>query len=229
MSRSGSSNQTAGLVAALLLAAASPFAHAADNVAVIIKLKGSVECLAPASSGWTSATAGQVLPAGTRVKTGSDGLAMVKFLADGSMMRLRPGTDLTIAGEGEEKRGGAKVSVGAVLFDVNKPLRREGFTVKTPTAVATVKGTRFWVRVADDGRTVVVCIEGTVSVRNGATGEEEETAGGRTAVVDGETIEVRETGEEDIPAAAASRRLELELEGRDGTTRMLRIEFGERH
>lgn len=193
----------------------------AGDIAVVIKVKGAVTYQAPDAETWSDVAAGLRLPGGSRIRTADDGLAMVKFLTDGSMMRLKPQTDLTLA---DTKENGPKISLGAALFDVSKQKKRGKFTVTTPTSVATVKGTRFWVTVKADSSTILACLEGTVAVKCMASGKEKDVRGGYTAVVDDDGLTVRTTADGDIPADEQALQLQLQFEGQDGTTKTLQIE-----
>lgn len=207
---------------AMALLAAAP--SAAQDVAVVIKVKGAVTYRPAGSDAWQPVAAGQVLDAGTEIRTESDGLAMVKFLADGGMMRLKPQTRLTLAAADQKERG-VSISAGSALFDIKK--RRKGhdpFTVISPTSVATVKGTSFWVTVRDDSATVLVCLEGTVRIAAAASGKARDVDGGMTALTDGDDLQVRKTVSSDLPSGEATQELEIRFEDKDGSTKRLRIE-----
>ena len=218
------SNSAAGrcAAAALVLVLCVWASARADGIAVVIKVKGSVSYQVEGSDAWEPVKAGLVLPDGCRIRTDDDGLAMVKFLSDGSMMRLKPQTSLTLASRDSDK-GGATLSMGAALFDVKKTRGRDRFTVTTQTTVATVKGTRFWVTVRADTATVLACLEGKVGVKCIASGDEKDVRGGFTAVVD-EDLVVRATQSSDLPADEQTQRFEFRFEGKDGSTRTLGIE-----
>ncbi|MBD3239544.1 MAG: hypothetical protein GF331_03090 [Chitinivibrionales bacterium] len=196
----------------------------AEDVAVVIKVKGAVTYRSPGSDAWQAVEAGQVLNAGTEIRTDTDGLAMVKFLADGGMMRLKPQTRLTLATVDEKKRG-TSISAGAAFFDIKK--RRpddDPFTVSSPTSVATVKGTSFWVRVGDDRSTVLVCLEGTVGITAVTSGKSRDVDAGMTALTDGDKVTVRKTVSADLPSGEATQELEIQFKDKDGSTKTLRIE-----
>jgi len=196
----------------------------AQDVAVIVKVKGNVTYQSPESDSWEPAKQGLTLSLGCSVRTGSDGLAMVKFVADGSMMRLKPETNLTLSGK-DDKRG-IMLGMGAALFEITpaKQGKSKGFTVTTPTSVAAVKGTRFWVLVDGDSASAVVCLEGLVGVTHRESGKSRDVKAGMTAVSRPDEFTVRETRSGDLPAGERTRRLELRFEGSDGSTRTLEIE-----
>ncbi len=215
------SSRSAALLA-LLAALVSPMVNGQDKaaaVAVVVKVKGGVFRQAPGAEQWLAAAAGQTLVSGEQVKTDADGLAMVKFLSDGSMMKLKPQTHLTFAAR-ETK--GVLMSLGAALFDVKPSDGADKFTVTTPTGVATVKGTRFWVSSAGDSAGSVVVLEGTVRVKSSVTGKEKSVRRGYTALLGPQGLEVRETRGSDLPEQTQT--LEFEFKDADGTTKTLRID-----
>jgi len=188
-------------------------------LAVIIKAKGSVLYQVPGGSAWAPAAAGQTILAGGQVKTEADGLAMVKFLSDGSMMKLKPQTHLTF--EARDK-GGLLLSMGAALFDVQKSGAKDKFTVTTPTSVATVKGTSFWVTSRGDSASMIATLDGVVTVKSRATGKSKDVKRGNTAVCDQAGITVRATRTEDLPEQ--EQELEFRFKDGSGNTKMLRID-----
>jgi hypothetical protein len=210
------------LLTALLGSATRVRAADTGGIAVVIKVKGTVTYQAPQAESWEPVTQGLVLPSGTSVKTAADGLAMVKFLADGSMMRLKPQTHLTLAAR--EKKGGMQVSLGSVLFDIKKSKARDKFTVSTPTSIATVKGTKFWVIVRADSSTVLVGLDGVVSLECKATGKARNVKKGYTGIVDGSGLKVRETQGGDLPEGEDVLNLEFGFKDEGGGTKTLRIE-----
>jgi ferric-dicitrate binding protein FerR (iron transport regulator) len=163
--------------------------------------------------------AGHALVSGEQVKTEADGLAMVKFLSDGSMMKLKPRTHLTFAAR-ESK--GVLMSLGAALFDIKPSNDKDKFTVTTPTGVAKVKGTRFWVTSASDSSGSVVVLDGVVNVKSSADGKARNVRQGYTALLGREGLDVREARGADLPEQ--SQRLEFEFRDSQGNTRTLRID-----
>jgi ferric-dicitrate binding protein FerR (iron transport regulator) len=140
------------------------------------------------------------------------------------MMRLKPKTRLTLAAADTKKRG-VHMRAGAALFNIGK--RRAGddpFTVTSPTSVATVKGTRFWVRVGDDSASVLVCLEGTVRLAAAESGSARDVDAGMTGGTDGDELTVRTTVSSDLPSGEATQELEIRFKDDDGSTKRLRIE-----
>jgi len=210
------------------LAAAPVQSKSTEYVAVIIKLKGTVQIQKPDQGQWEKATKGQTLGYGTRVKTGTDGLAMLKFLSDGSMFRMKSETSIALAKEDDtEVTGDLGMEIGSAFFTIDKQTSKNRFIVTTPTTVATIKGTKFWVIVDTNAVTRVVVTAGTVSVKNVPSNQIGDVGQGYTAFSDSSTLEIRKTTFHDIPADEALQELEFEFEGPDGKKERLKIEYDE--
>jgi len=217
-----SSSSTRGVMAAVVVGVAALLAGAQDKtpaVAVVVKVKGGVFQQAPGAAAWAAAQAGNSLASGTQMKTEADGLAMVKFISDGSMMKLKPQTHLTFAAR-ESK--GVLLSLGAARFDVKPSDGKDKFTVTTPTGVATVKGTQFWVSSAGDTASSIVVLDGTVNVKCSKTNKAKNVKRGYTALLGPNGLEVRETRGSDLPEQ--SQKLEFEFKDPQGKTRTLQID-----
>jgi energy-coupling factor transporter ATP-binding protein EcfA2 len=119
------------------------------------------------------------LEAQDRVRTGLQSAAMVVF-PDGSRIKMGPNTSFTLT---ESDKGGSALSLdlGAVHAWVRKALAGASrrFSVKTPAAVCSVRGTEFVVDVNDKNEMNVEVMEGVVAVRT-LLGEELEIGDGRT-------------------------------------------------
>lgn len=219
MSKSGRVCGLTAVCVALAGVLAAVIGAGDQALAVIIKAKGSVLYQAPGAAEWAPAGAGQAILPGGQVKTEADGLAMVKFLSDGSMMKLKPQTHLTF--EAREK-GGLLLSMGAALFDVKKTASKDKFTVTTPTSVATVKGTSFWVTSRGDSASTTVCLDGVVTVKSRASGKSRDVKRGYTAVCDRAGITVRATRSGDLPEQ--EQQLEFRFKDASGNAKTLRID-----
>lgn len=213
-----SSSVTAAVAAILFMLSPAAAADAASALAVIIKVKGSVLYQAPGAPAWTTATAGQSVLAGAQVKTDADALAMVKFVADGSMVKLKPGTLVTF--QGKDARS-VQLSMGAALFDVAKSRDGSSFTVNGPACVATVKGTSFWVVARSDSSSTVSVLDGTVGVK-AESGESRDITRGFTAEASRAGLVVRQTRARDLPEQ--SQTLEFEFKDAGGKSKTVKID-----
>ena len=102
-----------------------------------------------------------------RITTGSNGFAKYVYLDDGSMIKVHKNAEVYVYGS-IDKRSIVKqvnVSQGNVKFEVSKQ-GKDDFTVITPTSVATVKGTDFWLESDEDEGDQFFGLSGLVNVKN---------------------------------------------------------------
>jgi hypothetical protein len=131
-----------------------------------------------------------VLAEGSEVATGADGQAVLR-LVDGTLLRLRPDSSVTItdsrailptpAGRAAARLGRGRVEVQATP----RPAGAPSFRIETPQGVMGVRGTGFRVAAgAADARTVTEVTEGTVGASGRAGGPEQRVEAGFAVVVD---------------------------------------------
>lgn len=107
---------------------------------------------------------GQELSAGDRVRTGSDGTAIIE-LRNGTQLKLRENTLLDL----DQLEGGVEVELqqGSLFSRVERVVGR-GYRVRTGPVVAGVRGTEFFVaygRTVDEAPDVWLCVnDGAVEV-----------------------------------------------------------------
>ena len=128
---------------------------------VISSYKGSVQ-LMRAGAGWKALdTAPFELKDGDHLRTGPASQCVLLF-EDGSKVELGAKADFTMDAAGA---GGEQVSqnLGTLKAWVEKAKVRE-FKVRTPSAVAAVRGTEFLVDVRSDGRTAIELYRGLLGI-----------------------------------------------------------------
>lgn len=143
---------------------------AQSEIAVIAKIVGTVTYHYKEQAEWLSLKPGTLLFDNATIRTASDGFATLIYLDDKSRVTIRPKSELTISGTQRREQIEKKVQMqyGESIFEVTKEKRR--FKVATPTSVASVKGTKFFVVASKDtASTVIYGISGSVSV-SGTTG-----------------------------------------------------------
>jgi hypothetical protein len=165
--------------------------------------------------------------------------AALRFVDDGSILRINPGSQVRLTTGNE--RGAVvrtlELEYGEVWARVN---RRDGaqFRIQTPAGVAAVKGTEFVVRVDSAGVTVIT-LEGVVEFFNDG-GRTDVTAGRRASAASAADAplaapaspeELRRAGEtggedggEDGPGATAGTWIEVQLQDADGRMRTLMLQ-----
>ncbi|MDH4050006.1 MAG: FecR domain-containing protein, partial [Rubrivivax sp.] len=130
-----------------------------------------------AQAGSAPLQAGQALPEGTEVQTGTDGHVILR-LVDGTVLRLRPDSRLRLSESRRisgtpATRAGAQLDGGRVEVEAAPaPAGRPGFEIGTPQGVLGVRGTEF--RVATQAAlTRGEVLQGVVAVdsREGGAGQ----------------------------------------------------------
>ncbi len=116
---------------------------------------------------WDRVGVGTALVQNDRIKT-SPG-ALLDLQIGSSVVRLKEKTELILAqlfrdGTTGVEKSSLELSVGKVLVSPRKLLKDENFYVKTPTAVAGVRGTKFMVTADKAKDTQISVIEGSVRV-----------------------------------------------------------------
>lgn len=150
---------TVTVVLAALLAAV-PSRAAEAKSARLVHASGSV------TIGGKAARPGAALPEGEPVDTGAGSTAVIE-LPDGSRLKLRASSRLSVA---TPKPGltEARLTLGSVFAKVAKRLEGRSFHVRTPSAVAAVRGTEFFTafgRGKGDAADLWVCVkEGAVEL-----------------------------------------------------------------
>ncbi|MDR1143153.1 MAG: FecR family protein [Spirochaetaceae bacterium] len=127
----------AALFCAAALSAQSPRA-------VIQEVRGTVEIKRPGASAWAPAAAGQELSQDTHISTGFKSSALIRL--GNSTLTVQPLTRLSLAEirAADAGRVSVQLQAGRIRADVKPPA--EGpvqFTVRSPTATASVRGTVF--------------------------------------------------------------------------------------
>jgi len=167
---------------AALAAALSVSASAQD--ATLAKVSGPVSFLAEGGTRFVKAKGGEQLIYGDTIRVGKGGVAQVT-LGDRGAVLLREETLLTL--KGTPRRTELAVKFGEFLIGLSRKLERtQSFKVRTPAAVAAVRGTLFWgksdkadktstyaglghvIAVTAKGKTVVVAAGLTTTVAFGA-------------------------------------------------------------
>lgn len=137
----------------------------AEPMAIIIKARGKVTVFNAETKKTITVRKGTRLYAGSKIITKDKSFAAFRF-NDGSLVRVRPNSTCTIEGK-RQKSGWFKnlfLEVGTVFSQIVK--QKGVFQITTPTSVASVKGTAFWVKQEFKGGTYYFGEEGVVEISN---------------------------------------------------------------
>ena len=204
-----------------------------QSVAVVTKVKGNVE-VRHGDSGvsFNVVKAGELLNDEDFVRTGANAFAVLIYLDDKSMVKLKGNTNLLIRGKrvGKGLEKNLELTGGTVKAVVSKQRRGE-FKITSPTSVASVKGTSFWMITNSQTGDIVYNEEGVVQLTNLATGDivdllENQTGfstpdGGLTvSTTIASDIPVDEDGTDDVP-----QELRIIMTGPDGQEKVLIIKY----
>ncbi|MCH7575032.1 MAG: FecR domain-containing protein [Candidatus Marinimicrobia bacterium] len=174
------------LVLALVLSAAL---FAQDKVALATKVAGQVT-LTKGDVPAIPLKRGTMLGTGDKIITGSDGIAVLVFIDDRTILRIQRNTILDLElrrlATGIDKQ--INMQFGKLKAEVAE--QRQGqFLIATPTSVASVKGTEFWATSDPITGDIFLGISGLIEVQNLISNEVIEVGGGQvgTSTPDGET------------------------------------------
>ena len=149
------------------------FIFTAESVALVMKKKGDVK-YKPFSSKNSSSELemSKSLFNQDQILTGTDGFTKVVYLDDGSTIKVHRESEVYIQGSIKNRRIIKQINItqGKMKFDIN-PQKSVDFRVATPTSVATIKGTRFWIDCRGDDGDLFMGLTGKVSVKNLESGQ----------------------------------------------------------
>jgi hypothetical protein len=199
-------------------------ASADKAVAVVLKSVGDVQ--AKSIKGWNKVEKGSKLMSGDQLQTKKDGYTAVMFLDDKSVVKVKPNSVLKIQGTHEGKSISKQVvmDVGEMFVQVSK--QKGSFQVATPTSVASVKGTEFWVLEGMDG-TKIIGIDGLIELLNNVSGTKMNVGAGQTGSSgkDGSVV-VNPTKDEDIPdAGVLQEEIKIKFRDAEGNEKEIKIKF----
>ena len=149
------------------------FIFTAEGLALVMKKKGDVKYKSFSSKNLSSELEmSKSLFNQDQILTGTDGFTKVVYLDDGSTIKVHRESEVYIQGSIKNRRIIKQINIiqGRMKFDIN-PQELVDFRVVTPTSVATIKGTRFWVDCQGDDGDSFVGLTGRVKVENVESGQ----------------------------------------------------------
>ena len=202
-----------------------------NKIAVTTKVKGLVEIMPIGKDNFANLKPGTILSDGDKIRTGSSGFTAIIFIDDKSTLKLKENSEAVITGQRSARSIAKKINmdVGTVRATVNK--QNSNFVIQTPTSVASVKGTDFWMITDPVDGDLVIGLEGLVTLTNNETGAEvdvtEGTSGSSTP--DGD-VSVEETEESSIPEDPTDQgeqqaEIKIYFEGPNGEQKVMIIEY----
>ena len=202
-----------------------------NKIAVTTKVKGLVEIMPIGDDNFANLKPGTILSDGDKIRTGSSGFTAIIFIDDKSTLKLKENSEAVITGQRSARSIAKKINmdVGTVRATVNK--QNSNFIIQTPTSVASVKGTDFWMITDPVDGDLVIGLEGLVTLTNNETGAEVDVSEGTSgsSTPDGE-VDVEETEESSIPEDPTDQdeqqaEIKIYFEGPNGEQKVMIIEY----
>ncbi len=202
-------------------------------LALVLKVKGEVSLTRAGKT--TPLRFGTPLNHGDVIVTGADGFTTIIFSDDKSQLKVMAHSSITLEGK-RQSTGGIlkriKLGVGEIFTRIKHQVGP--LEVVTPTSVAKVKGTEFWVGVDSEGNSYVTTLEGIVLLMNLLDGQiieirralhgEVDTEGNMTSR-DATEEEMRGDPDPDPEDDVELKVIEINVLDEDGNERILRFEY----
>ena len=186
----------------IFLISVSLFAQNNPSIAVLSKVKGDVSVKnKDDNQEFFKVNPGHIFRDGDHVKTALNSFAVLIYLDDKSMVKLKGGTSLIINGvkDGNALNKNLNINNGSVKSIINKQKKGE-FKVTSPTSVASVKGTSFWSVVNFEQGDTFFNEEGIVEIQNLASGEVVDLFANQTGVsTSSGLINISQTIQSEVP------------------------------
>ncbi len=213
----------------LILFGSFAFAENAKTIAVVTMVQGEAE-YQKAGQNWKPLSFGLVLDDGDKLRTGTEGFIALVFTDDRTELKIRPNSDIVVTAQRNDDYSLNKrvsMEVGELFTNVSQ--QKGSMEVATPTSVAAVKGTQFWVMVNADGTTDVLTLEGIVDLMNLLSGLNMDVGQGQrgTSGADGD-VGVGGYTAENLPQfinEAMPKTIEIEYTDEEGNVRTLIINY----
>ena len=202
-----------------------------NKIAVTTKVKGLVEIMPIGNDNFANLKPGTILSDGDKIRTGSSGFTAIIFIDDKSTLKLKENSEAVITGQRSARSIAKKINmdVGTVRATVNK--QNSNFVIQTPTSVASVKGTDFWMITDPVDGDLVIGLDGVVTLTNNETGAEVDVTEGASGFSTPEgDVDVEETEESSIPEDPTDQdelqaEIKIYFEGPNGEQKVMIIEY----
>ncbi|MBI4051619.1 MAG: FecR domain-containing protein [Elusimicrobia bacterium] len=137
---------------------------AEESETTIVSVNGTVEFLSGRQEQWTPAEAGTLLEPGDSVRTGKNSSAEI-MTAEENVLDLSENSVFSVPKE--EAHSSFFLRAGTVLARIKSFLKGEKrFRIRTPTAVAAVRGTQFGITASEEETSAGVFDEGVLEVES---------------------------------------------------------------
>ena len=176
--------------------------------------------------------AGTILADGDKIRTGTSGFAAIIFIDDKSTLKLKGNSEAVITGKRTAASISKKINMDSGTIRATIKKQNTSFVIQTPTSVASVKGTDFWLLTDPDKGDQVIGLEGVVGLKNIDTGQDVDVVEGMSGIStpDGD-LGIEETVASSIPTDPSDvsedgpSQFKIYLEGPNGTQKVMVIEY----
>lgn len=204
----------------------------ASKIAVTTKVKGLVELMPSGKKLFSKLKAGTILADGDKIRTGTSGFAAIIFIDDKSTLKLKGNSEAVITGQRTAASISKKINMDSGTIRATIKKQNTSFVIQTPTSVASVKGTDFWLLTDPDKGDQVIGLEGVVGLKNIDTGQNVDVVEGMSGIStpDGD-LGIEETVASSIPTDPSDvsedgpSQFKIYLEGPNGTQKVMVIEY----
>ena len=191
---------------------------ATEKVAVTIKSKGDVKYKKELEKKFNKDLAvGAPLENKDEISVGKESFASIVFIDDKSMLNIHENTNFVVRRDQKNSKIIKRISLeyGRIRANVNKDQQNE-FIISTPTSVAAVKGTIFWVITNEAEGDIFYGVEGSVEIRNLISNK---------TILLGQNEKGTSDPQGDLEKSKISKEELPDEEQEDGETKVLRIPF----
>ncbi len=205
-----------------------------DKIALILKTRGETSIKRNGETDFKKGVKiGDNLYSLDKIKTGKDGFVVLVFLDDKSQIKIRENSEMVISGERGRESISKQVDMqfGTLKAEIT-PMRKGEFVIATPTSVASVKGTVFWVQSDPLEGDVFYGLSGSVEVVNNESGGVIVVGANQTGTsTPSGDVNVESTPEGTAPAdddtggTEENQILEIQLRSPSGETKDVKIEY----
>ena len=146
----------------------SNFIFSNETLGLVTKTKGKVEYQKFSDKKFTTKIyKGLGLYGDDRIRTGDNGFSIYRYLDDASSIKILKNSDIRIEGRIKSRSiiKNVEINNGVLNFNIDNQAD-EYFTIVTPTSVATVKGTEFWLICNGPEGDKFFGVEGEVEIKN---------------------------------------------------------------
>ena len=202
-----------------------------NKIAVATKVKGIAEIMKVGKKDFNNLRAGSILEDGDKIRTGKSGFVAIIFIDDKSMLKIKEDSEAVITGRKTTKDISKKINIDGGTIRASITKQNVDFVIQTPTSVASVKGTDFWLLSDPISGDEVIGLDGIVNLTNNETGEEVDVTEGNSGISNPDgSVGIEETDPNSIPDDPSDdqegpSQIRIYLDGPNGEQKVIVIDY----